>query len=172
MYKAVYNEVVKWQMAVINALLSHLKTDVNVQDIKGESALHRAPYGKHECALILSKLIERGADVSTCNLKKRTALHLASSQGDSSMASLQLLLDRGADVNATDVDGNTPLAFYLSRSWFSVDDNVCQLLLQEGIDPAFVNHKGLTLAHLYANCRPMKVSTLKILMELGVDMSV
>ena len=34
-YKAVYNEVVKWQMAVINTLLSHLKTDVNVKTLKG-----------------------------------------------------------------------------------------------------------------------------------------
>jgi ankyrin repeat protein len=138
-YEAAYNEVVKRRMAVIDALLSHSKTDVNVQDIEGASALHRAPYGKHECALILSKLIERGADVSACNSKKRTALHLASSQGDFSMASLQLLLDRGADVNATDVDGNTPLAFYLSRSWFSVDDNVCQLLgKRHGVSHAVV----------------------------------
>jgi ankyrin repeat protein len=65
-------------MAVIDALLSYSKTNVNVQDIKGVSALHHAPYGKHECALILSKLIERGVDVSVCNLKKQTALHLAS----------------------------------------------------------------------------------------------
>jgi ankyrin repeat protein len=240
-YEAAYNEVVKQRMAVIDALLSHSETDVNVQDIEGASALHCAPYEKRECALILRKLIERGADVSACSSKKRTALRLASSQDGSSMVSLllsrtpdlsfedrdglnalhyaarsgnvetitevlracethaldlstardkkgrnalhhvlsradiealQLLLDRGADVNATDIDGNTPLAFYLSRSWFSVDDNVCRLLLQEGTDPAFVNHKGLTLAHLYANCIPMKVSTLKSLMELGVDMSV
>jgi ankyrin repeat protein len=124
-YKVVYNKVVKLRIAVIDALLSYSKTNVNVQDIEEASALHRAPYEKHEYALILSKLIKRGADVSAYNSKKRTALHLASSQGNSLIVSLQLLLDRGADVNATNVDGNTLLAFYLSRSWFSVDDNVC-----------------------------------------------
>lgn len=87
-YKAAYNKVVKRRIAVIDALLSYSKTNVNVQDIEGASVLHRAPYGKHECALILSKLIKRGADVSACNSKKQTAFYLASSQGDSSMASL------------------------------------------------------------------------------------
>jgi ankyrin repeat protein len=207
-YEAAYNEVVKKRMAVIDALLSHSETDVNVQDIERASALHCAPYEKRECTLILSKLIKRGADVSTFDQEGLNALHCAARSGNvetitevlraykthaldlstardkkgrnalhhvlslrADIEALQLLLDRGADVNATDIDGNTPLAFYLSRPWFSVDDNVCRLLLQEGTDPAFVNHKCLALAHLCAKCNRMKVSTLKSLMELGVDMS-
>ena len=87
-YEVAYNEVVKRRMAVIDTLLSHSKTNINVQDIEGASTLHHAPYGKHECTFILSKLIEWGVDVSTCNSKKRMALHLASLQGDFSMVSL------------------------------------------------------------------------------------
>jgi ankyrin repeat protein len=172
-YGTAHNQVVEHRITTIDALLSHQKTRVNIQDIEGASALHHIRYERRVCALIVSKLVKKGADICACDLQRRTALHLAVQCGDFSWGfeALQSLLESGANVNATDIDGNTPLAFYLSRLLFDTDDNVCRLLLGKGTDPCSVNQESLTLAHLYANCTHMKLSTLKILMGFRVNIS-
>src|SRR5436305_4231031 len=76
-YEAAHNQVVEHRIATIDALLSHQKTHVNIQDIKGASALHHIRYEERVCALIVSKLIKKGADVFACDLQRRTALHIA-----------------------------------------------------------------------------------------------
>jgi hypothetical protein len=62
-YGAAHNQVVEHRIATIDALLSHQKTHVNIQDIEGASALHRIRYEERVCALIVSKLVKKGADV-------------------------------------------------------------------------------------------------------------
>jgi ankyrin repeat protein len=91
-----YADIARRRIAVIDRLLSHPKADVNVQDSEGASALHRAPYGKLECAIIARKLIEKGADVSASNSRKQCPLQLACLNGD--FASVKVLLSHGADI--------------------------------------------------------------------------
>lgn len=104
-----YAYISGWRMALIDGLLNHPKTDVIVQDTEGASALHRAPYGKPECAIIVSRLIEKGADVSSWNSRKQCPLQLACLRGDS--ASVQVLLSHSADALYVDRDGLNALHY-------------------------------------------------------------
>jgi ankyrin repeat protein len=98
-----YADIIRWRIAVVDALLHHPKVDLKVQDNEGASALHRVPYGEPECAIIVSKLIEKGAEVSAWNSRKQCPLHLACRRGDP--ASVQVLLSHSADILYTDHDG-------------------------------------------------------------------
>ncbi|KAI9832809.1 MAG: hypothetical protein M1819_004029 [Sarea resinae] len=89
--------------SVIDELLRNPKTDVNLQDSNGDSALHYAPYSTPHCALIVRKVLKKGADVSAQNAKKRRPLHLACLLGDS--ASVHALLSHGAGLLHVDEDG-------------------------------------------------------------------
>jgi ankyrin repeat protein len=104
-----FADIARWRMAVIDGLLNHPKADVKVQDTDGASALHRAPYGKPECAIIVSRLIEKGADVSSWNSRKQCPLQLACLRGDS--ASVQVLLSHSADILYVDHDGLNALHY-------------------------------------------------------------
>jgi ankyrin repeat protein len=99
----IYANITMQRIAVVDALLHHPKVDLKIQDNEGALALHRVPYGKPKCAVIVSMLIEKGAEVSAWNSKKQCPLHLACRCGD--YESVQVLLSHGADILYVDQDG-------------------------------------------------------------------
>jgi uncharacterized protein len=114
-------------------LLDWPKTDVNVLNAQGESALMMAALkGNLDVA---TRLIQRDADV---NKTGWTPLHYAASNGH--LAIMSLLLDNNAYIDAESPNGTTPLmmaALYGSAS--SV-----KLLLEAGADPLLKNQQGLS----------------------------
>lgn len=81
--------------------------DINIQDEKGETALHhlvaRARYD-HQALEKMKWFIGRGADVNIPNQYGETPLHHA--MGMHAIECITLLLDRGADFFAVDKLGN------------------------------------------------------------------
>ena len=57
-----FESVTKQRICVLDALLRHPRIDVNIQDLKGASALHYFHYGYEKCDILMSKLIDRGAN--------------------------------------------------------------------------------------------------------------
>ena len=79
--------------------------DVNAQNQKGETALHRASF-TGDMARVKS-LINRGADINAKSKIRRTPLHFTAVKGHKEVA--QLLITKGADIDAKDEFGKTPL---------------------------------------------------------------
>ncbi|KAF7554801.1 hypothetical protein G7Z17_g2643 [Cylindrodendrum hubeiense] len=102
----------------MDLLLDVCPATINVQDKKGDTALHHAVKRHRQCGgghvnTIVETLCGRGADASICNDNGETPLHLLSFHvldGDPIETSLvDLLLAHGGNLNAVDADGNTPL---------------------------------------------------------------
>jgi len=118
---------------VAQVLIDWPKTDVNLLNSKGESALMLAALtGQQDLA---EKLIKKGADV---NKTGWTPLHYAASKGHLSIISL--LLENSAYIDAESPNGTTPL---MMASMYGTPEAV-KLLLEEGADPNLKNQQGLT----------------------------
>jgi ankyrin repeat protein len=109
------------------------KTDVNMLNAQGESALMMAALKGH--LDIAARLIQKGADV---NKTGWAPLHYAASNGH--LAIMRLLLDNHAYIDAESPNGTTPLmmaALYGTAA-------AVKLLLEAGADPLLKNQQGLT----------------------------
>jgi len=109
------------------------KTDVNMLNAQGESALMMAALKGH--LDIAARLIQKGADV---NKTGWAPLHYAASHGH--LAIMSLLLDNHAYIDAESPNGTTPLmmaALYGTAA-------AVKLLLEAGADPLLKNQQGLT----------------------------
>jgi uncharacterized protein len=114
-------------------LIEWPKTDVNLLNARGESALMLAALkGNQDVA---DKLIKKGADV---NKTGWAPLHYAASGGQTAIISL--LLESSAYIDAESPNGTTPL---MMAAKYGTSAAV-QLLLQEGADPKLKNQQGLT----------------------------
>jgi uncharacterized protein len=120
-------------LKVAQVLVEWPKTDVNVLNAKGESALMLAALKGHE--QIAEKLIKRGADV---NKTGWAPLHYAASSGN--LAIIALLIENSAYIDAESPNGTTPL---MMAAMYGTPEAV-KLLLQEGADPQLKNLQGLT----------------------------
>lgn len=115
------------------ALIDWPKTDVNVLNDKGESALMLAALKKQPD--LVEKLIKKGADV---NKTGWAPLHYAATSGH--LAIISLLLENSAYIDAESPNGTTPL---MMAAMYGTPEAV-RLLLEEGADPNLKNQKGLT----------------------------
>lgn len=114
-------------------LIDWPKTDVNVLNPKGESALMLAALKGHQEQA--EKLIKKGADV---NKTGWTPLHYAASSGH--VAMISLLLENSAYIDAESPNRTTPL---MMAAMYGTPAAV-KLLLQEGADTQLKNQQGLT----------------------------
>ncbi len=89
---------------------------------------------------ICKKLIGLGADVNWRNEQGWTALQFVTP----TYGAVELLLDHGADIDAADNDGWTALMTAASRGC----EDVVDLLLERGANPALRTLKGETAAEL------------------------
>lgn len=103
---------------VVLALLKDTRTDINAQDERKQTALHKAASGGH--FKILELLLDNGADVRIPDEKGRLALHLACLQG--SVAVVKLLLDHADNLllEARGQGDMTPLHI----AWQARDEDV------------------------------------------------
>lgn len=120
-------------LKVAQVLVDWPKTDVNVLNSKGESALMIAALGGQQA--IAEKLIKRGADV---NKTGWAPLHYAASNGH--LALMALLLENSAYIDAESPNGTTPL---MMAAMYGTPEAV-KLLIDEGADPQLKNQQGLT----------------------------
>ncbi|HQS33090.1 MAG: hypothetical protein B7X59_01290 [Polaromonas sp. 39-63-203] len=118
---------------VAQVLVDWPKTDVNVLNPKGESALMMAALRGQQA--MAEKLIKRGADV---NKTGWAPLHYAASNGH--LALMALLLENSAYIDAESPNGTTPL---MMAAMYGTAEAV-KLLIDEGADPQLKNQQGLT----------------------------
>lgn len=114
-------------------LISWPKTDLNLLNPKGESALMMAALKNQKD--LADKLIKKGADV---NKTGWTPLHYAATHGH--LAIISLLLENSAYIDAESPNGTTPL---MMAAMYGTPAAV-KLLLEEGADPQLKNQQGLT----------------------------
>jgi len=99
---------------LIRFLLKHLngkKSDINAQNLSGETALHTAARnGAAEIALIL---LEGGANVDAQNFKHNTPLHIAAYYDDINMA--ENLLKHDASIKIENCDKKTPMQIAIAK---------------------------------------------------------
>jgi ankyrin repeat protein len=118
-------------MKTFDVLLANPKTDVNLENQFGETALmYVALLGDTTRA---QRLIARGAKV---NKEGWTPLHYASTKGEAAM--VKLLLSNGALPNDISPEGNT--ALFMAVQTDSLE--TVQLLINAGADPSASNLKA------------------------------
>jgi ankyrin repeat protein len=155
----------------VEVLLNH-GVDISHSDRDGLNSLHWAAYSTN--VETMSRILE-AADRSCSDVAAsvdnsgRNALHhllvnLPNIKG------VQLLVDKGVDVNGRDIDGNTPLAAYLSNRWI-VDEQICRLLLSRGSDVSAINHQGLALPHIFSSWLHPNIEVLKAMVEYSIDLT-
>ena len=117
---------------VFELIVKHPKTQVNVRNSHGESALMLVSLkGDLELA---KTLIKRDADI---NHPGWTPLHYASSKGHIQM--MRLLMENDAYLDAESPNGTTPL---MMAAHYGTPSAV-KLLLEEGADPRIKNKLGI-----------------------------
>jgi ankyrin repeat protein len=143
-------------------------------DHDGLNAFYNAATSRNTetMSCILGASDVNGLNISTLRDKRgRNTLYYMLANG-ANIKEVRWLLDKGVDIKDRDINGNSPLAFYLINSWFYIDDNICRLLLRSGSDSLAINNQGLALAHLLANCLKLNVVVLEALMDFGVDIEI
>ena len=145
-------------------LLKKKKTDVNVKDDKGYTALiHASERGYKEIA---SMLIKKGADVNAWNNDGDTALIYAS--GHRHIEILSMLLVKKADVNVGrggNREGDTALMWASYNGYV----NVVLMLLNNGANVNAKTEVGHTALH--RACETGKYDIVLILLERGADVN-
>ena len=145
-------------------LLKKKKTDVNVKDDKGYTALMWASVRGYK--EIASMLIKKGADVNAWNNDGDTALIYAS--GHRHIEILSMLLVKKADVNVgrgRNREGDTALMWASSNGYV----NVVLMLLNNGANVNAKTEFGKTALH--RACETGKYDIVLILLERGADVN-
>ena len=130
---AILNSLVHGSLKVFEQIAKHPKTQLNVRNQHGETALMLVCLKGH--LQIAKLLVSRQADI---NHPGWTPLHYASAGGHTDI--IQLLLDQSAYIDAESPNGTTPL---MMAARYGNAKSV-QLLLMEGADAEVKNQLGLT----------------------------
>jgi ankyrin repeat protein len=153
---------------VVAKLLIENGADLQVEDVKGNTALHVAcgkgsvelvqllidakmdvnaqnnaggtPLMWVKKGLVARLVIERGADLANKDDDGDTALHLACAKG--AVEVVQILVDAKGDLNAQDNKGRTPLMDSVEIL------EVAKLLIENGADLEVKDNKGNTALHI------------------------
>ncbi len=129
--------------AMIKALLSSRKIDVNVVNENGNTPLNFT-CSAEAAKLLLSHL----ANPTLADEENNTPLHHAAEIEDIELMSI-LLADRRVDVNAQNDDGQTSL--HVGLSGFMNPVETAQLLLKHGANASLRNADGLSAFQLAAD---------------------
>ena len=130
---AILNSLKLGSLKSFEFIAQHPKSNVNVRNIHGESALMLVCL-KGDIQLA-KMLIKRDADI---NHPGWTALHYAATGGHTAI--IQLLLEESAYIDAESPNGTTPLMMAARYG----NEKAVQLLINEGADLQLKNQLGLT----------------------------
>ena len=133
--------------------------NINFEDNRKETALHKAAGGDHKD--ILHLLLEKGASIAAINTYNNTPLHLAARNGHTSI--VELLLEKGASIEAMGEDNNTPLHLAAQGGHAST----VRLLLEKGASAEAINWFNKTPLHLVSQSD--YTSTAELLLDTGVS---
>jgi ankyrin repeat protein len=122
-------------------------TDVEAQDLFGNTALHNASKYSYESgrphAAVVQLLLKKGANTDAQNFQGETALHLSSRDGGEIKVT-QLLLEAGAYINAPGYFARTALHYACERG----RQAIVELLLKKGANKDIQDEFGLTPLHV------------------------
>lgn len=141
----------KYSNLEIVELLITNGADVNIQNYRGDTALHLAL--SHENIIkkkiiydnqfnTLKLLIDKSANVNIQNKDGNTPLHLALNEFDENLEIIKLLIEKGADVNKKNIN-KSPLHLALTRISYMGSDGkqdiynrfeIINLLIEKGAD--------------------------------------
>lgn len=155
--------VEKSQLDVLTFILDTTSININLVDINGRAALHRAVL--HNRLNVVKLLLDYGADVNNKTKSGLTALYTASCVG--CLPIVQLLLQYDADSNIKTISsGYTALFAAAENGHYAVVD----LLLTYGTDVNMRSHSGHTI--LYWAARNGYCSLLRLLLVHGANVNV
>jgi ankyrin repeat protein len=154
-------------------ILINKGSDIQAADNEGKSAIH---YAAERSSIPVVRLIldsyEGNLDLLALKDNNgRAALHHSLGYICVKFDVVRMLLEKGANANDMDDLGNSPLAHYLSSFQFSIDRNICLVLLECGTNARSVNRAGETLAELYTTSGKVKVEILQLLKQYDVDIA-
>ncbi|XP_053384169.1 serine/threonine-protein phosphatase 6 regulatory ankyrin repeat subunit A-like [Mercenaria mercenaria] len=167
----------KTKISEIVEALVKAGADVNVQEEKGNTALHLA--AERENSGCVEALTEADADVNLQNIEGCTALHLAS--GSSITTLTEILTKAGAEINIRAFDGSTALhKACTARSVRNVE-----LLIKAGADVNVMASNGWSALHFilddFPNCYlrdydcrylyEYVYEIVKLLIDAGIDVN-
>ena len=142
---------------VFELIVKHPKTQVNVRNSHGESALMLVSL-KGELQLAKT-LIQRDADI---NHPGWTSLHYAATGGHTAI--IHLLLEESAYIDAESPNGTTPLMMAARYG----NGKAVQLLINEGADLHLKNHLGLSaIDFAVTGQRPDAIQLLQTALKLN-----
>eukprot|EP00731_Ephydatia_muelleri_P004666 Em0002g842a len=147
---------------VLSLLMESIALDVNQQDNKGQTALHRA--SDKGVILIVQELIKFTPNVNTRDKKGATPLHLASYKGH--VVVVQALLKAGAEVNMQLERGQTALQLAATKNYAEV----ARVLLDAKADVNLQEKNGLTALH--AACDGGFIDVINDLLEHEADVNI
>ncbi len=131
--------------------------DVDIENYKGQTALHLAASRSFENTPIVEKLVKAHAKLDIIDNEGLTPLHFAVQNGHGNITAL--LIQLGADVNRQDFQGRTPLHFAAlycmnpQRSVFTFNPDgtlmlqyseITKLLLKSGVDFTITDNQNKT----------------------------
>jgi ankyrin repeat protein len=118
---------------IIKLLIEH-KTDVNTQDINGNTPLHIAcKKEKHD---IIKLLLEHKTDTNTQDINGNTPLHISCIEANTRITIL--LIEQAKYINDQNQDKNTMLALVCKEGNY----DIIKLLIQYGADIDIKNNNG------------------------------
>jgi ankyrin repeat protein len=118
---------------------SKLEFDIEVQTLKGETALHLAVKNP-KCIEVVKFLLEHNANVNAQNKKGDTPLHLIAKKVDNK--TVDILLEKYANNSLKDYEGCTPI------------HAIAEMLVNKGADHTIANSEKLTALDIARQNKP------------------
>ena len=152
--------VARGYAAVVRALVSSGKADVNAVGDTGDSALALAAC-QEDKACFRALLAADGIQINHADPDGHTALMHVADRGHTG-GTLALLAVAGVDVNRTNTDGETALTLAALNDHAAC---MCALLAADGIDAGHANNEGTTAL----DCATVNNSTVGVRALVGVN---
>ncbi len=152
-------------LEVIKVLVSNDKTDLNMRDKHGDSAIIGAPLYDSTGLIIKELLATKRININAQDNEKTTCLMIVAEIND--IKSLKLLLEAGANPNLQDENGWTALMYAVDNNSFEA---VKILISNDKVDVNKMNNAGETALRLAVrNCSKSIIQ--ELLNNLKVDIN-